>query len=303
MKQLILLPALLLAGLKLMACNTCGCAASNQFLGLLPEMNRSFIGVQYNYRWYESFHDATEPTKSGGREYYQSMQIWGRYNLGERVQLFGFLPFQYNIKQEEGIRTVLKGMGDASFLANVLILAPKKSKPWSQSLSLGIGTKAPTGAYNDMVLGSGDLLAPSMQAGTGSWDFLGDLDYSLRYRTYGLHVEAGFTRTTVNHQDYKYGNRKNGGLQIFRQIQLGSCILVPSLGMRYDYSAQDYDNYSTRSLAAYTGGYMSYGMAGAQLYVRHWSVDVSYSLPVAQQYGGGLVKSLGKMGAGINYVF
>ena len=286
------------------ACNTCGCAASNQYLGILSQLPGNFIGLQYSYRWYESYHDGTEPGKPPGREYYQQAQLWGRYKAGKRIQLFAFLPYQYNTKLEGGTRTTLSGIGDAMVMANVQLLRPKTTcSAWRHYLQAGGGIKAPTGAYNNMVLGSGDLLAPSMQAGTGSWDFMANANYTLQHGAWGLNGEGTYTVTKPNHQDYKYGNRVSGGLQAFHQWQQKTLRILPAVGLRYEQSVQDYDNYTARSKAAYTGGYMMYATAAIRIYNRHLGAELGYNQPVAQHYGDGLVASKGKVEAGIIYLF
>lgn len=303
MKKILALAAAFIA-FESHACNTCGCAASNQYLGILPELSGNFIGLQYNYRWYESHHDAAEANKPAGQEYYQTAQLWGRYALGKRVQLFAFVPYQYNLKQEGGVKNTLSGIGDVTVLANVQILRPEGTcQSWQHYLQAGGGLKAPTGAYNNTVLGSGDELVPSMQAGTGSWDFVGNANYTLQHEMWGLNAEAAYTLTTPNHQTYKYGNRISGGVQIFHQFNRKALRLLPSLGVRYEQSAQDYDNYPTRSLAEYTGGNMTYATAGLRAYRKHFGFEASYSQPVSQHYAEGLVQSKGKVEAGVLYLF
>ncbi len=304
MKRLFFLLTLIGACGDARACNTCGCAASNQYLGILPQLSGHFIGLQYSYRWYESHHDASEPDKAAGREYYQAAQLWGRYSLGKRVQLFAFVPYQYNTKQEGDARSTLSGIGDVSALVNVQLLRPSSTcGAWQHWLQAGGGVKAPTGAYDNAVLGSGDVLAPSMQAGTGSWDYIGNTNYTLQHGLWGLNAEAAYTLTTPNHQTYKYGNRISGAAQVFRQYTRKGLRLLPAAGLRYENAGQDYDNYPTRSLAQYTGGYMMYATAALRAYSRHWGAELGYSQPIAQDYGDGLVKSKGKAEAGVVYLF
>lgn len=230
-------------------------------------------------------------------------QLWGRYSLGRRIQIFGFLPYQYNVKEEDGQRSILSGIGDMSIIANYQILRPAGTcQAWQHYLQAGAGIKAPTGAYNNMVLGSGDALAPSMQAGTGAWDYLGNVNYTLQHGLWGLNAEAAYTLTTPNRQTYKYGNRTSGGLQLFRQINRKAARFLPCVGLKYEQSAQDFDNYPTRSLAQYTGGSMLYGTAGVQVYRHHWGLSLSYNQPLAQHYADGLVQSKGKVQAGLVFL-
>jgi hypothetical protein len=303
MRKVLLLVASLVT-FQAHACNTCGCAASNQYLGILSQLSGHFVGLQYNYRWYESHHDATEANKPAGHEYYQMAQLWGRYSLGKRVKLFAFVPYQYNVKNEGATKSTLSGLGDITLLANYQILRPQSTcEDWQHYLLAGAGVKAPTGSYDNKVLGNGDELAPSMQAGTGSWDFVGNANYTLQHNLWGLNAEASYTLTTPNHQTYKYGNRLSGGVQLFRQFSHKSLRLLPSVGVRYEQSAQDYDNYPTRSLAQYTGGSMTYGVVGVHAYRKHYGLEAAYSMPLAQNYAEGLVQSKGKVEGGVVILF
>lgn len=305
MKKIFVTISMLGAASGAFACNTCGCAATNQSVGILPELAGHFIGLQYQYRWYESQHDKSEAPQPAGHEYYQTVQLWGRYALGKRVQLFGFLPYQYNSKTESGARNVLSGIGDATVLANYQILRPKTTcDTWAQYLQAGGGVKMPTGKYNNAILGGGDELAPNMQAGSGSWDFLANANYTLQHGKGGLNVEAAYALTLPNHQDYKYGNRLSGSMQAFYSLEKKKLRILPAAGFRYEQAAQDYDNYTVRSLADYTGGYMLYATVGAQAYYnKHWAITATGYLPAAQYYGDGLVKSRGKVDGGVIYLF
>jgi hypothetical protein len=303
MKRIFLL--LLLSGAfgTAQACNTCGCSASSPYLGILSQRGGSFIGLQHTYRWYESYHDASEKMQIPGSEHFQTLQLWGSYAIG-RVRVLAILPYQHNLKQEDGKRTVLSGLGDATLLVNYQLLKPAGNcGGWQHFLQAGGGVKAPTGAYNDEVLGSGDELAPSMQAGTGSWDFLANANYTLRHGAWGFNLEGSYTITTPNHQTYKYGNRLSSAVQAFREFSWKDFRLLPAAGLRYEQAQQDYDNYPSRSLAQYTGGYMLYATAGLHAYSKKWGAELGYSLPVSQEYGDGLVKAKGRVELGVLRLF
>lgn len=174
---------------------------------------------------------------------------------------------------------------------------------WQHFLQAGAGVKMPTGAYDNSVLGSGDAMAPSMQAGTGSWDYLANANYTLRHADWGLNLEGSYTITTPNHQTYKYGNRLSSAAQVFREIPWHNLRWIPAVGMRYEQSQQDYDNFPTRSLAEYTGGYFWYATAGLHVYAQKWGAELGFNLPAAQHYGDGLVKAKGRLELGLLRLF
>ncbi len=303
MKRIFLLLLLGLSTGAANACNTCGCSASSPYLGILSQRGGSFLGLQHTYRWFESYHDASEQSMTPGEEHFQTLQLWGSYAIG-RFRLLAILPYQYNVKQEDGARSSLSGMGDATVLANVQLLKPNGNcGGWQHFLQAGAGVKMPTGAYDNSVLGSGDAMAPSMQAGTGSWDYLANANYTLRHADWGLNLEGSYTLTTPNHQTYKYGNRLSSAAQAFREIPWHNLRWIPNAGMRFEQAQQDYDNYPTRSLAQYTGGYFLYATAGLHVYSHKWGAELAYNLPVAQDYGDGLVHAKGRLELGLVRLF
>lgn len=115
MKRIFLLLLLGLSAATASACNTCGCSASSPYLGILSQRGGSFLGLQHTYRWFESYHDASDQSTAQGEEHFQTLQLWGSYAIG-RLRLLAILPYQYNLKQEDGVRSSLSGLGDARCL-------------------------------------------------------------------------------------------------------------------------------------------------------------------------------------------
>src|SRR5690606_4783506 len=80
------------------ACDVCGACCGNQNLGLLPQMYRHFAGIQYQYNSFSSTHvplSENQPVQYA-EQYYQAVQLWGRYCISKNWQLFGFLPYRYS---------------------------------------------------------------------------------------------------------------------------------------------------------------------------------------------------------------
>ena len=86
MKRIILCMLLLCAAAYTKACTVCGCSASNQYLGILPQYHKHFMGLQYQFRAFESEHEAHEAAEKSSlsKEYYSTIQAWGRFNLGKK---------------------------------------------------------------------------------------------------------------------------------------------------------------------------------------------------------------------------
>lgn len=286
------------------ACDVCGCSASNQYLGILPKANLNFIGFQYQFSSYTSDHPSlfeNQPNEKG-KDYYNTYQLWGRYNIGSRLQVFAFLPYRYNIQHQDATTTSTSGLGDISFLANAVILKEKDGQAWQQQLLAGGGIKTPTGKYSGISATDKQGL-PNMQPGTGSVDFIVNSNYTLRREAIGVNVDAAYTITLPNSESYKYGNRANAGLLGFYAIKKKDFTILPQLGVRYEYTLHDYDNYDRKWLNEQSGGYMCFGSAGIQAYYKKLGLRLTYQMPISQHYGAGYVTAKQKLDAGIFFLF
>jgi hypothetical protein len=176
-----------------------------------------------------------------------------------------------------------KGIGDISVLVDRVWIRTEKNS-WKHLFLAGAGIKAPTGSN----IGVTDLDRqglPNMQAGTGSWDFMVNSNYTLSHHNSGLNVDAAYTFTTANKYNYKYGNRLNIGLLAFHSFKKNKFTILPLAGMRYEYTLHDYDNYSEKWLNDQSGGYICYTTAEVQAYYQKLGLRIACQLPIAQYYG------------------
>lgn len=281
------------------ACNTCGSSSAGQSLGLLPTLHKHFVGLQYQYRGFSSIHPPLNETKppEHSTEAYNTVQLWGRYNVSDRVQVFAFVPFVSNTQTMNNADVVTSGLGDVSALVNVVLLRDD-DKVWNNYLLAGGGVKAPTGRYESLnaVAKSG---LPNMQPGTGTWDFVANVNYTLRHKTWGINAEASYTFTGVAGDKYKYGNRLSSGLSGFYSLQKGRFSLLPQAGVRYEFALHDYDNYDRKWLNEQTGGYHLFGAAGIQAYYGRVGLQIDYRHPLTQHFAAGNVKATAFAGAGM----
>ncbi len=297
---------LLALALNASACDVCGCSASNQYLGILPQFHWNFAGIQYLHGSFSSTHPSLFEgwPDEHAQDHYNTFQAWGRYNVGRRFQVFAFVPYHYNIDHADTATSTSSGLGDISFLVNRIMLQDKgKADGWGQQLIAGGGVKLPTGRHNGIT--TPDRLGlPNLQPGTGSWDFIVNANYTLRYKKQGLNLDGAYTFTTVNKDNFKYGNRLNAGLLWFYGCRLKHGIsMLPQGGLRYEYTLHDYDNYSKKWLNEQSGGYLCYGDLGLQAYYKRVGLRLSYQLPLGQYYGSGYVTAKQKSEAGVFILF
>lgn len=293
-KKVALLLAVVFAACTGRACDVCGCAGGGQYFGLLPQASRSFAGVQYQYYRFNTAHPSLFENRPQERstDVYSTVQAWGRYSAGKRLQLFAFVPYRYNVQQSDTSSYRVQGLGDVTLIADVILL--NADGRYTHQLLAGGGVKLPTGAYAG-ISEMDKLGLPNMQPGTGSTDFLLNANYTLRRENSGINLDASYTLTTPNKDKLKYGNKLATGIVAFHAWDVGRVSLLPQAGGRYEFALHDYDNYQRRWLNEQSGGYMVFSTVGLQAYLRRVGARAMYSMPVAQRYSTGYVQARAKV--------
>lgn len=287
------------------ACTVCGSSSGNQNLGILPQYNKHFAGIQYQFRGFQSEHP---PHESQGapefsKESFSTLQVWGRCNVGKRIQLFAFVPYISNIQKANSTTTSVSGVGDITLMINYKINRNNELRGgWNHNLQAGGGIKLPTGQYDKSAIRRSEGL-PNMQPGTNSWDFVTNANYILRKEKAGLNLDLSYTISTPNTLKYKFGNRLSSGLTCFYWHQKGQYTLMPQAGVRVDLAGSDYDNYTYKWKNDMSGGSQIFATVGLQSYYKRVGVQFMYHLPVAQHYASGLVNNTGKLDAGVLLLF
>lgn len=304
MKQIILMATLAVmwhANVK--ACDACGCAASSQFTGLLPNYDNNFIGLQYQFSSLSADYSSAYigRPEEHTHDQYNSFQLWGRHNIGKNYQLFAFVPYQYNVRTRDGIVASGTGIGDVSFLLNRVLLNSAHVS-WSHALTAGAGLKTPTGKYANITVADNHIL-PNIQPGTGSWDVITNVNYTIKHGRTGLNADAAYNFTTTNKYSYKYGNRLNCGIAGFYSLGMGQVNIIPNVGLRYEYALHDYDNYKKNWLNDESGGSILLATAGAQAYFKHIGARVTWQQPLSQRYGNGTMTIGQKIETSIFFLF
>lgn len=138
--------------------------------------------------------------------YDRVLQMDLTYGLGPRLNLTASLPLaiwhahdvaHVGVRDEYG--TV--GLGD-TLLGARWAMGPRH-------LVAGFSVKLPTGAYKIGGEFGGGIQDPTLQPGTGAFDFVGSLLYTWRADGPGLNcsVAGSYQWTTANNLDYRFGNQ------------------------------------------------------------------------------------------------
>lgn len=285
------------------ACDICGCSVSGNTFGILPQFQRHFAGIKYNYRAFRTEHPPlfANSKKVVSNEYYHTAEAWGRFVPHKRVQLFAFVPTHFYKKQEDGITTLSNGLGDASLIVNYILLNTANDSAdsdWKHALQMGGGVKLPTG--KNSFAENNENTIPQMQPGTGSVDFPLNIIYTLRYKSFGLNSEYNYRVNLANAQGYKFGDRFNATTRVFYWKKFEHYTFLPNTGISYEHGAADVKD---GVLQDYTGGNVVLANAGMDFYFNKFSVGLSAQQPVYQYLGENYIHAKTRFSTNFIYLF
>lgn len=259
-------------------CDICGCGVANYHFGILPQFQKNFVGMRYRYRSYvsklESGHLAPY-----SYETFQSTELWARFYPLKRLQTFVFVPYNFNERKEGEKITYLNGLGDIVVSTNYNVINTYDSgSMFKHSLLVGAGVKLPTGRFREIQ--DGLTINQNFQLGTGSVDFLFNLIYTARYKSFGFNTEFTYSVNTTNRDEYRFGNASRSGLTAFFIPKTGIITLMPNVG----YSFETFrDNRQYGQVFPDTGGWATLYNAGLESYYKNFALGFSYSHPVKQK--------------------
>ena len=283
------------------ACDACGCTISTQSLGLLPQFSNHFIGIQYLYASSSSNHPSMISSQSNDHTTQQlnNIQLWGRYQVTKRFQLFAFAPYIQSVNQNVSTAHTVSGIGDITLMAN-RSFSISRNKAKQHLLLVGLGLKMPLGKYDPS---SAQNELPNTQLGSGSWDGLVSVNYTHKLSRFGYNVDITYVLTSANSFQYKYGNRINTAFMGFASYGQSRWKWIPQIGARVEYALHDYDNYAKKWLKESTGGVMSFASVGTQLYYQKMGCKLMLHMPLYQDYAAGAVQSHARIESGIFILF
>lgn len=281
------------------ACNTCGCGVSNYHYGILPQYKKNFVGARYRYSTFDSRLDGSH-TAPYSYETFQSAEIWGRYYPSDKLQIFAFLPYNFNERVEGEDITYLRGLGDVVISANYNILNTYDSTTsgWKHSLLIGAGVKLPTGIFD--ALQNGMTINQNFQLGTGSVDMVLNMIYTVRYRNAGVNAEFTYKYNTTNRDEYRFGNTTRSSVTAFVIPNTGAVTMMPNLGVSLETFK---DNSQFGVPFPDSGGWATTYNAGLETYFNRFAAGITYSHPGRQHLFSGQVAANDRVAAHITVMF
>jgi hypothetical protein len=304
MKRFVAITILSLASIQpILACDVCGCSLGGNYFGILPLYNKNFVGLRWSQAKFHSYIAPTQYlTAQQSDDTYSKVELWGRYYLTKRIQLFAFIPYAYNDMNGTDQVVSAKGLGDVNIMANYVIINTGASKSdFKHMLITGGGIKLPTGKFN--LTDKGKIINRNFQMGTGSVDFNINAVYTLRYKKTGINLETGYKINTRNHDDYLFGNQYRASAQLFIWQKVGSFSFLPHGGVNYEQAAMHKD---AQIIQVNTGGSALLGAGGMDIYFNRFTLGVNFQQPITQHYNSDAtadITSKGRWTTSLTYNF
>ncbi|MBV6641958.1 MAG: hypothetical protein KI791_14645 [Cyclobacteriaceae bacterium] len=282
-KKLLLLTLLSMIGIRVIACDVCGCSLSGLYFGFVPVQNTHFVGVKYNMASFDAFIDNDDYyfEDEYSEDTYQRFELVGRFSLGSRIQIRYMVPYLNNVMDGSHQHVRSHGVGDPVALVYYNLLNPTNTgdETIMQSLSIGGGLKFPLGDYDKT--DQEEIINRNFQLGSGSLDYLVSTNYTLRYQKMGVNAEGSYKINSANKHGYRFGNQANISANLFYYVEGDKYSLVPFVGAYYE-KAGYHSNNEIRE--GNTGGSSWLGTIGIQFFTGAFTFNAQYQMPVKQQF-------------------
>ena len=273
-------------------CDACGCGAGNGSSGFESLLNPQFIGIKYFAQHYKAKENlfTNELTQD---QYFNTIQIWGKIPITEKLSIYGSLPFQFHEKKTLQGDIRINGIGDASLMGIYQIL---NSKNTFHQLNGGFGVKIPIGKFDEKGISG---VNPSFQLGTGSWDYQLAINYKFQKNLFALLINTDYTIKTENKKHYQFGNQWNYVLTGFQRIWRNeNSIISGKLGLQgevYDWNKQ------FGEVMPRTAGSALYGKIGFEASYKKWSIGSELMLPAYTNLASGDIEAKSRFGLFVNF--
>jgi len=297
-KYIVLLLFVMGFGSVAKACDICGCGVGSYYLGILPEYNKRFIGLRYQYKTL-----TTHLGPSGDRspltadETYQSTELWGGWNIGTRFRVLAFVPYNFNKRESQTGTGDKRGLGDIAVMGYFKLfdnMNTVSERLLVQSLWIGAGVKAPTGRYEPSERLAVQESPNNFQLGTASTDFTVNAAYDIRYNDLGLNTNVTYKMNTENSHEYRYGNKLTANALLYHKFRIANKFTVaPNAGVLYETAQKDVES-NTYTIDV-SGGHALSLVLGAELAFKGVSMGANFQQVASQNLADGRAKAGNRM--------
>lgn len=315
MSKFIAAICLCLIGTSAIACDMCSI-----YLGITPNDFQHTAGMHYRGRMLRGTlpvvvpkatpkHAAHIITDSYNgeeiKELYNVYELRGRYFINQKWHLLASVPVVNNYRSIGGAtQQDVYGVSDPLLFSNYQLYNTVCNKPDAedlliQRLIVGGGMKFPVGddelRYNDEVVDN------DFQPGTGTFDFLANVEYMLKYKRFGANMNLiGKYNSTNKTKDFRFGNTLNGNFNLFYMQPFKGLKLMPATGVNYEMAMKDRD---AGYLLQDSGGEVLFWSTGINIFWKRFNLRGHYQMPIKDNLNGDQLSNIDRIILGLTYNF
>jgi hypothetical protein len=260
----------------------------------------AFFGVRYTYS-----HFKTDSGSQYSRDYFHTAEIWGGYKIG-KFQIMAFVPYISIHKLSDDGDINSSGLGDITLLGNYALYS--KTKPGSETkrsftntLWVGGGIKFHTGQsivdVRDPAFTVGDF---SQTPGTGSTDYLLNVNHNLLSGNNGIVTNLAYRINTSNAQQFQYGNRLYVTMNYFHSFAAGMFVIRPTAG--FNMVVNGTNRFQDTPVSG-SSGYIIVGQVGVNVQRGNIGLIMNGGLPMAEDLYHGLTQFKERASMALTYSF
>lgn len=279
------------------ACDACGCSVNGGGIGLMSAYRYNYIGLQ----WHHAGFEATPGHGQGAQDGFHTFELAVRYHLSNRFNVLLNQPFNWNIREVEGIKHHIHGISDTRVFANYTLLQNAKiGKEAKLYWEAGAGLKIPLGEFDPNIHDKD--LPENFNAGNGSWGYLFQSNMVLNRKKSGMVWTANYQHNGSTNEGYTFGNQFSSQLLFFHEIKIKEALkITPNAGLYSEWVTGD--KFANDNAVTGTGGKGLFISTGLQLKKDNWLAGISYAQPIRQNYSHDEVDALGRFSCQVFYIF
>lgn len=281
--------AIILFSISGFACEICGCGTGNYYIGLLPQFNKHFVGLRYQFSSFKTI--MREDESEFSNDLFQSVELWGGINVGKRWQLQAIVPVNFIHQSSDDGTVNNNGIGDIAVIGNYKVLdktsATQSKKLIAQQLWIGGGIKLATGKFKIDPADEALVALANTQTGSASTDFLLNALYNISINKFGINTSARYKINSANDDKYHFGNKLS--FNSLAYYSFGSkTIITPNAGFTYEHnSVSKFEN----AKIEHTGGYFWGTAAGVEVGFNKITFGCNAQLPLSQNFAHNQTKT------------
>ncbi len=293
-------------------------------MGITPYNSKNTISFLHRYRIFNGYKDyqnhsqffpvgaykvnhilpvdssyANKTYSSKDFESYKIFELRLKYFVFKRFEINTFLPLLNNKSKNNDVFISNTGIGDVTILLGYHLIQPNIDAKTKHKLVIGLGIKLPTG--NHFAHDSQSNRLPfEMQAGTGSYDVLINLNYLIMTKKIGVNVSGSFKNNGTNNYKEHLAASTTNFASVFYKISLNKIVLYPSVQLNYEFSK---GLFVANELEKGTGVNSFLLGPGIDFYYKNFSINMAWQFTTYENILSNELKSAGRLSFGLNYSF